>query len=654
MSRQVYDDDDDSPLDSSHLFPSAIVCSCGERFDSSATVDNCTTVGSALRLYLTHKASEMSAASTRKKPHRIASTLISCALCSQSVAVDHYRAHLAVCRGDDGERLAIAKYARLSNHRRRFVSFECVVCLDDDRALQTLDVGTMLEHPRHGGAGQSAMELYVECRVCSSGVAVDNALEHAAFAHRQRLAAIVEAGGVVADMFFTAPQMRRRIRRGVLHDDLLPTPDCSEISLFASDSRQHLIRRPKRHRRLISSHDDDLLPTTTDQSEIFAPDLRQHLSMDVRSRIVKREALPPDSLSLVAQQQTSRATLTATDYLSQEMFSEQMVDALCQIGGEVESTPSAIPPRETLTDTMLLPSPPAIVKSEVSAAARQPQLSTASSSKTAREKCRQECDQRFFGRSTIHQHVKHAGELRKHAGELLKQKEALHECDNCGKRYTAAAHLQLHAQTHMGESRRARQRKFSGGDDIQQWQRSTDMGDRPFACSDCDKRFRQCGTLQAHRRIHTGEQPFACSYCDKRFRQFGSLQAHRRIHTGERPYPCSYCEKRFPTSSSLKTHRRIHTGERPYACSDCGKRFNQSGALESHRRSHTGERPLACSDCGKRFNYSTNLKAHRRIHTGERPFACSGCGRRFTRADHLYRHLPSCEPGKQSSVARVC
>ena len=56
------------------------------------------------------------------------------------------------------------------------------------------------------------------------------------------------------------------------------------------------------------------------------------------------------------------------------------------------------------------------------------------------------------------------------------------------------------------------------------------LGERPFACSICDKSFNQKGALQIHMQKHTGEKPFSCDFCNAPFSQRGNLRAHIQVY----------------------------------------------------------------------------------------------------------------------------
>ena len=109
-----------------------------------------------------------------------------------------------------------------------------------------------------------------------------------------------------------------------------------------------------------------------------------------------------------------------------------------------------------------------------------------------------------------------------------------------------------------------------------------------------------------------------------------ALATHKRTHIGDKPYECDVCNKRFTQSSNLAIHKRTHTGEKPYECDVCNKRFSDPSALTKHKRAHIGQKPYECDVCNKRFSYPSNLTVHKRTHTGDKLYECDVCNKRFS------------------------
>ena len=67
--------------------------------------------------------------------------------------------------------------------------------------------------------------------------------------------------------------------------------------------------------------------------------------------------------------------------------------------------------------------------------------------------------------------------------------------------------------------------------------------------------FRHTASLVGHERIHIGQKPYSCQFCKKKFRQLGAWKNHELIHTNEKPFSCEICQKSFRQESSFRRHK---------------------------------------------------------------------------------------------------
>ncbi|WP_150725840.1 RHS repeat-associated core domain-containing protein [Pseudomonas fluorescens] len=167
----------------------------------------------------------------------------------------------------------------------------------------------------------------------------------------------------------------------------------------------------------------------------------------------------------------------------------------------------------------------------------------------------------------------------------------------------------------------------------------------PLTCATCGKEFSHKGNFNQHLKKHTRELDYVCQEpaCGKFFARKHFLTAHMRTHKGDKPFACTTCDRTFADRSTLSKHLRTHLGVRPYACEEegCGKTFARKDGLATHGQIHTGVKSFACEHptCDKLFALKTTRDNHALTHKPKQSCPVEGCPSLTSAPRELKRHL---------------
>ena len=184
--------------------------------------------------------------------------------------------------------------------------------------------------------------------------------------------------------------------------------------------------------------------------------------------------------------------------------------------------------------------------------------------------------------------------------------------------YANVTKLKDHLRTHTQERRCACSRcgaLYCSMVRLADHQEREGRGEKSFQCSHCSKKCASERILRDHLRKHVNM--YGCMFCDMTCPSPSALRIHILYrHSTERPFSCSQCDKKFKTKFDLSSHKLTHDYQNTeFFCSFESCLFACRSIIGLHK--HINEvhkdsrcRIFGCHVCDELFTTSASLSRH--------------------------------------------
>ena len=159
-------------------------------------------------------------------------------------------------------------------------------------------------------------------------------------------------------------------------------------------------------------------------------------------------------------------------------------------------------------------------------------------------------------------------------------------------------------------------------------------------------------------RVHSSIKNIHCEVCGKGVNSNVELKRHSYVHKdiSERPFKCSNCEKRFCLPIELKSHQTTclpsnnelqMKDTKKYFCTLCSKHYCSKQSLQEHHiRIHSpSKKRYKCEKCNYACHDYSSFSRHSYLHESRDtwPHECPNCKMKFILRAELKDHQQDCK-----------